>query len=106
MYLQSYHQAVTHRLQELSEQQLETCDVYFLLDFLHNIYTRYTHHEDWCRTRTGGKDEDKGRSRTDTRNWAAARLIKGLGLKLEPRLLVGFETGFREKLGQRLGLRP
>lgn len=49
VYLQSYHQAMTRRLQELSEQQLETCDVYFLLDFLHNIYTRYARHRipDW-----------------------------------------------------------
>lgn len=55
MYLQSYHRAVTRRLQELSEQQLETCDVYFLLDFLQNIYTRYTQLRDWCRTGTGGR---------------------------------------------------
>lgn len=46
VYLQSYHRAMTQRLQELSEQQQETCDVYFLLDFLHNIYTRYAHLRD------------------------------------------------------------
>lgn len=47
VYLQSYHQALTRRLQEISEQPLETCDIYFLLNFLHNIYTRYTHLKKW-----------------------------------------------------------
>lgn len=40
MYLQSYHGAVTRRLQEVSEQLLQTTDIYFLLDWLHNIYSR------------------------------------------------------------------
>lgn len=51
--MQSYHRAMTLRLQGLSEQPLETCDVYFLLDFLHNIYTRYTHLRVWFSTGTG-----------------------------------------------------
>lgn len=43
VYLQSYHQAVTGRLQAISEGQLDISDIYFLLDWLHNIYDRYTH---------------------------------------------------------------
>lgn len=67
--MQSYHRAMTLRLQGLSEQPLETCDVYFLLDFLHNIYTRYTHLRVWFSTGTG-----KGISTgTGSRIWTRIR---------------------------------
>lgn len=51
---------MTRRLQELSEQPLETCDVYFLLDFLHNIYTRYTYLWDWDIEVGKDRDQDLG----------------------------------------------
>lgn len=70
---------MTRRLQELSEQPLETCDVYFLLDFLHNIYTRYTHLRDWDWTRTG----TERRISIVTRTWAGvATETKTQGISL------------------------
>lgn len=42
VYLQSYHQAVSRRLQAITDKQLEITDIYSLLDWLHNIYHRYT----------------------------------------------------------------
>lgn len=43
MYVQSYHQAVARRLEAITDHQLEITDIYSLLDWLHNIYNRYTH---------------------------------------------------------------
>ncbi|XP_029027643.1 tumor necrosis factor alpha-induced protein 2-like [Betta splendens] len=40
VYVQSYHQAVAKRLQAITDNQLETTDIYSLLDWLHNIYSR------------------------------------------------------------------
>lgn len=40
--MQSYHQAVARRLQAITDNQLEITDIYSLLDWLHNIYNRYT----------------------------------------------------------------
>ena len=42
MYVQSYHQAVARRLESITDNQLEISDVYSLLDWLHNMYNRYT----------------------------------------------------------------
>lgn len=39
--MQSYHQAVARRLQAITDKQLEITDIYSLLDWLHNIYSRY-----------------------------------------------------------------
>uniref|UniRef100_A0A8C2X1J8 Exocyst complex component 3-like 2b n=1 Tax=Cyclopterus lumpus TaxID=8103 RepID=A0A8C2X1J8_CYCLU len=40
VYVQSYHQATASRLQAITDHQLETTDIYSLLDWLHNIYNR------------------------------------------------------------------
>ncbi|KAM3615650.1 uncharacterized protein V6R79_005630 [Siganus canaliculatus] len=40
VYVQSYHQAVARRLQSITDNQLEITDIYSLLDWLHNIYSR------------------------------------------------------------------
>ncbi|CAJ1066231.1 tumor necrosis factor alpha-induced protein 2 [Xyrichtys novacula] len=40
VYVQSYHQAVARRLQDITDNQLEITDIYSLLDWLHNIYNR------------------------------------------------------------------
>ncbi|XP_076592223.1 exocyst complex component 3-like protein 2 [Chaetodon auriga] len=40
VYVQSYHQAVSRRLQAITDNQLEITDIYSLLDWLHNIYNR------------------------------------------------------------------
>lgn len=40
VYVQSYHTAVTKRLSSITEQTLETTDVYSLLDWVYNIYNR------------------------------------------------------------------
>lgn len=41
MYLQAYHQAVARRLKSIADGELEIRDIYSLLDWLHNTYTRY-----------------------------------------------------------------
>lgn len=43
MYVQSYHQAAARRLKAITDNQLEITDIYSLLDWLYNIYNRYTH---------------------------------------------------------------
>ncbi len=40
--MESYHQAVARRLEAITDNQLEITDIYSLLDWLHNIYNRYT----------------------------------------------------------------
>ncbi|KAM4589078.1 exocyst complex component 3-like protein 2 isoform 1-T2 [Fundulus diaphanus] len=40
VYVKSYHQAVTSRLKAITDNQLEITDIYSLLDWLHNIYSR------------------------------------------------------------------
>uniref|UniRef100_A0A3Q2R035 Exocyst complex component 3-like 2b n=1 Tax=Fundulus heteroclitus TaxID=8078 RepID=A0A3Q2R035_FUNHE len=40
VYVESYHQAVTSRLKAITDNQLEITDIYSLLDWLHNIYSR------------------------------------------------------------------
>ncbi|KAM6958980.1 exocyst complex component 3-like protein 2 [Aplochiton taeniatus] len=40
VYVQSYHQAVTRRLQAVADDQLQITDIYSLLDWLYNIYNR------------------------------------------------------------------
>ncbi|XP_026176091.1 tumor necrosis factor alpha-induced protein 2-like [Mastacembelus armatus] len=40
VYVQSYHQAVARRLEDIADNQLEITDIYSLLDWLHNIYNR------------------------------------------------------------------
>ncbi|KAM3874958.1 exocyst complex component 3-like protein 2 [Diretmus argenteus] len=40
VYVQSYHQAVAKRLEDITDNQLEITDIYSLLDWLHNIYNR------------------------------------------------------------------
>ncbi|XP_028817864.1 tumor necrosis factor alpha-induced protein 2 isoform X2 [Denticeps clupeoides] len=40
VYVQSYHQAVARRLQNITEGQLPITDIYSLLDWLYNIYNR------------------------------------------------------------------
>ncbi|KAJ0064081.1 hypothetical protein NL108_018339 [Boleophthalmus pectinirostris] len=40
VYSQSYHTAVTKRLSSITETQLQTTDVYSLLDWVYNIYNR------------------------------------------------------------------
>lgn len=42
VYLQGYHQAVARRLKSISDNELDITDIYSLLDWLHNIYKRYT----------------------------------------------------------------
>lgn len=41
--MQSYHQAVARQLAAITDNQMEITDIYSLLDWLHNIYDRYTH---------------------------------------------------------------
>uniref|UniRef100_A0A3Q2YCT4 Exocyst complex component 3-like 2b n=1 Tax=Hippocampus comes TaxID=109280 RepID=A0A3Q2YCT4_HIPCM len=52
VYMKSYHQAVARRLQAITEQQLQITDIYSLLDWLHNIYNRYTHTHTHTHTHT------------------------------------------------------
>ncbi|XP_051535381.1 tumor necrosis factor alpha-induced protein 2 [Myxocyprinus asiaticus] len=40
VYTQSYHQAVTRRLQAITNEDLQITDIYSLLDWLYNIYNR------------------------------------------------------------------
>ncbi|XP_017550298.1 tumor necrosis factor alpha-induced protein 2 [Pygocentrus nattereri] len=40
VYVQSYHQAVTRRLQAITNGELQITDIYSLLDWLYNIYNR------------------------------------------------------------------
>ncbi|MEQ2184746.1 hypothetical protein GOODEAATRI_011295, partial [Goodea atripinnis] len=40
VYVESYHQAVASRLKAITDSQLEMTDIYSLLDWLHNIYSR------------------------------------------------------------------
>lgn len=40
VYVQSYHEAVARRLKAITDNQLEITDIYSLLDWLHNIYSR------------------------------------------------------------------
>uniref|UniRef100_A0A1A8IAT2 Exocyst complex component 3-like 2 n=1 Tax=Nothobranchius kuhntae TaxID=321403 RepID=A0A1A8IAT2_NOTKU len=40
VYVESYHQAVANRLRGITDHQLEISDIYSLLDWLHNIYSR------------------------------------------------------------------
>ncbi|XP_072548157.1 exocyst complex component 3-like protein 2 [Salminus brasiliensis] len=40
VYAQSYHQAVTRRLQAITNGELQITDIYSLLDWLYNIYNR------------------------------------------------------------------
>ncbi|XP_066536313.1 tumor necrosis factor alpha-induced protein 2 [Hoplias malabaricus] len=40
VYVQSYHQAVTRRLQAITKGELQITDIYSLLDWLYNIYNR------------------------------------------------------------------
>lgn len=40
VYVQSYHQAVTCRLQSIADSQLHIKDIYSLLDWIYNIYNR------------------------------------------------------------------
>ncbi|KAM6933616.1 exocyst complex component 3-like protein 2 [Xenentodon cancila] len=40
VYVESYHQAVARRLKAITDGQLEIADIYFLLDWLFNIYNR------------------------------------------------------------------
>ncbi|XP_015233570.1 PREDICTED: tumor necrosis factor alpha-induced protein 2-like [Cyprinodon variegatus] len=40
VYAESYHQAVASRLKAITDNQLEITDIYSLLDWLHNIYSR------------------------------------------------------------------
>ncbi|XP_065137388.1 exocyst complex component 3-like protein 2 [Paramisgurnus dabryanus] len=40
VYTQSYHQAVTRRLQHIADGDLQITDIYSLLDWLYNIYNR------------------------------------------------------------------
>lgn len=41
VYVESYHQAVARRLKVVTDNQLEITDIYSLLDWLYNIYSRY-----------------------------------------------------------------
>lgn len=41
VYVQSYHQAVSHRLQSIADSQLHIKDIYSLLDWIYNIYSRW-----------------------------------------------------------------
>ncbi|KAM4742385.1 exocyst complex component 3-like protein 2 isoform 1-T2 [Anableps anableps] len=40
VYVESYHQAIASRLKAITDNQLEITDIYSLLDWLHNIYSR------------------------------------------------------------------
>lgn len=40
VYVQSYHQAISKRLEAMTDNQLEITDIYSLLDWLYNIYNR------------------------------------------------------------------
>uniref|UniRef100_A0A096LSH6 Exocyst complex component 3-like 2b n=1 Tax=Poecilia formosa TaxID=48698 RepID=A0A096LSH6_POEFO len=40
VYVESYHQAVARRLKVITDNQLEITDIYSLLDWLYNIYSR------------------------------------------------------------------
>lgn len=41
VYVQSYHKAVTCRLQSIADSQLHIKDIYSLLDWIYNIYNRW-----------------------------------------------------------------
>jgi len=40
VYTHSYHQAVTRRLQAITNGDLQIIDIYSMLDWLYNIYNR------------------------------------------------------------------